>query len=98
MTKKIYRITLFENANGVCEHLAGMAARANGGSNYDLKQMKETGEMLAKEFPQMYPDMTFELIGDNLLHVDMRIGNNYYTVCSIQQVEVWEPETILEEE
>ena len=44
MKKTIYRIELRSGANSVCETIAIMAAKSNGGTPVTLEQLKMIGE------------------------------------------------------
>ena len=98
MNKTIYRITIFADAcNGISETLAVLAAKSNGGNFLSLAQLKSVADGKAIEYPSLYEGVHAELIGDNLLHVDMKRGDEYRQSLVLEMVEIFEPAEELEE-
>lgn len=98
MTTKKFRITLLPNADSLCEKLAVLAAKSNGGQPVTLTQLKTVIDSYAIEYPTLYGDTVAELIGENLLHIDRKIGESWHTVAVIEEVEIMEPEMAAAEE
>lgn len=93
MKKKMYRIALYKYANDVCEKLCSLAAKFNGGENkLTLSQLATLVNAKAIEYPSLYGDCKPELIGENLLHVELKIGSDIHTIMSIEEVEILELE------
>jgi len=90
MKKTIFRTTLLDGSNDLCNTLVLMAAKSNGGAKIALNQLQMIAEANKIQWPVLYGDITAELIGENLLHIDKKIGEDYQTVCIIEQVEVFE--------
>lgn len=97
MTKKHYRIYLFEGANSLCETLATLAAKANGGQELSISDLSGVGKADKIKYPSSNEDITVEPIGDNLLHVDRKIGGEYKTVLRLELVEIMELPLTLDE-
>lgn len=97
---KEYRIKLFSGADQLAETLILLAAKSNGGQWVSLPQMKNLVEAKKLEYPTLYKGYTGEIIGDNILHLDVPTGSGEYkTVLSIEERELFEvEETITEEE
>lgn len=95
--RTMYRITLLPNHNILCQELAIAAARSNG-----LPESKKTTtrelEVIFKHECSKYPtsneNMTFEPIGDNLVHVDRKVLDKYETVLILEQVDILELPTL----
>lgn len=86
-----FRIQLFDGANSTCEALVILAAQSNGGQReLSLKQIKTVADGQIIAYPTLNKDTTAEMIGDNLLHIDTKVDNEYKTVCIIEEVEVME--------
>jgi len=92
MKKTIYRTALFNGHNEPCEKVVLLAAKSNGGAVIGLNDLKTVVDAMKIEYPLLFTDLTVELIGDNLLHIDRKIGDEYETVCSIERVEILELE------
>jgi len=67
-----------------------MAAKSNGGAAISLNDLKTVVDGNRIQYPTLYGDITAEIIGENTLHIDMKIGEEYQTVCSIEKIEVLE--------
>ena len=85
--KKTYRIQLFEHGNLACKTAVLAAAMINGG-NYsltlpDIKKLAEN---------ENCPDTTAELLGDDILCIDVKAGEKWERGCHIEEVEVFELE------
>jgi len=91
----MYRISLLPNSNSLAENLAVIAARVNGGQNaYSLEQMKTIADGNVLQYPALYENHTCEIIGDHILHLDRKVGDNYETVLILEQVDILEVPTI----
>lgn len=88
MKKTIFRVTLFEGSDDLCEKLVAMAAKANGGAKITLKDLKTVSDGNTIQYPILYGNRQAEIIGENILHIDRKIGEDYKTVCVIEQVDV----------
>lgn len=92
-----FRIQLFERSTNLCDSLVILAAKTNGGArDVSLKQLKTVAEGQILQYPALNEDTTAELIGDNLLHIDTKIGDTYKTVCVIEKVEIMELGKVVE--
>lgn len=89
MTKTQFRISLFENANSLCEKLAGMAARSNGCAAFTLGQIKSVAEGNIIEYPTINKGYTASLENNRLTITETR-GEETKTVLSIEQIDVVE--------
>jgi len=86
-----FRIELCEDSNSLCQSLVILAAKSNGGeNNVTLRQLKTVADSETILYPTANRDTTVELIGDTLLHIDRKIGDEYKTVCRIEEVEILE--------
>lgn len=95
MEKLMYRITMTENANSACNDLAIAAAKSNGSKQiFTLEQLQTIYLNEQLKYPTICADSTAELIGDNLLHIDRKVGDDYETVLIIEQVEIMELATL----
>ena len=95
MKKTMYRISLLPNHNLLCQELAIEAARSNGGSELiSIPYLENYFNHETKKYPVSNMDMTFEVIGDNLIHVDRKVGDKYETVLIIEQVDIMEVPTL----
>lgn len=84
-----FRIQLFEGDVSLCKDLVLLASRSNGdGRQTSLKELKTVAEGQIIQYPGLHANTSAELIGDNLLHIDTKVGSEYKTVCIIEQVEV----------
>ena len=73
--KTMFRISLMPNATSLAEKMAVMAAENNGGARqFTLSQIKTVADGNLLEYPSLNKDTTCELIGDNLLHLDRKVG------------------------
>ena len=91
MKKKMYRITLMPNCNGLAETLAILAAKSNGHENkYSLEDLKNVAEGQKILYPSSNEGITCEVLSPNLLHLDRKILDSYETVLIIEQVEIIE--------
>jgi len=92
MKKTIYRTALFNGHNEPCEKLVLLAAKSNGGAAISLNDLKTVVDANRIQWPTLYGDLTAEIIGERILHVDRKMGEQYETVCRIEQVEILELE------
>ena len=90
MKKQMFRVTLTENANNSCSDLVLLSAKSNGGKRLTLLQLKNLYDSDKIRYPTITKDSTAELLSDNLLHIDQKVGETYETVCIIEQVEIME--------
>lgn len=93
--KTLYRISLMENSEGLADTLANLAAKSNGrDKKHSLQDLQHVAKGQQLLYPSLYGGMTCELIGDNILHLDRKVGENYETVLIIEQVEIMEVPTL----
>lgn len=90
---------MFNGSNGLCDTLVLMAAKSNGKGDgkLTLEQLQMVGESNILQFPALYDDVSLEIIGGRILHIDRKIGDEYKTVCVIEEVEILEMEPVNEE-
>lgn len=98
MKKKTYfRIQLLEGANSLCNTLVLLAAQTNGGAKkITLPMLKNVADSETILYPSLNINTSAELIGDNLLHIDTKVGESYKTVCVIEEVEIMELGKVVE--
>ena len=90
--KKYYRICLFKTSD-LGEYVAHLAAKSNGGQYLSLSELVTCIKARSIQYPTLCGKFTAELIGEDLLHIDVNsYGDTYETVCSIEEVEVFELE------
>jgi hypothetical protein len=93
MKRNIYRVSLFPNSNSMCDTIALFAAGFNGGKNaYTLEDLRVTAQGYKMLYPSLSDECNVELIGENTLHIDRKVNDQYETVLSIEQVEILELE------
>jgi len=93
--KTMYRITLFPDCNLLCQDLAVMAAKSNGNDfPAPLKGLEYYFLEQQKKYPTANGDMTFEIIGEHLAHIDRKVGDNWVTVMILEQVEILDVPTL----
>jgi hypothetical protein len=91
MKKTYFKIQLLTGSNTLCQSLVILAAKANGGENQcTLKQLQTVAEGEKILYPSLNEGITVELMDENRLHIDRKIGDEYQTVCIIEQVEIME--------
>jgi len=87
--RKIYRISLTENASQLAETLAILAAKSNGSEKkYSLEDLETVAKGETILYPSLNKNTTCELIGSHLLHLDRKVGESYQTVLILESVEV----------
>lgn len=86
-----YRITIFDKyCLSLAETLAILAAKSNGNENkYSLQDLKNVAEGQKILYPSINENTTCELIGNNILHLDRKIGEDWQTTLIIEQVELF---------
>lgn len=87
---KQYRIKLFEGADGLSKEIAILAAKSNGGAYLPIEKLQGVVEAEKLLYPSMNGGKQAEVIGENLLHIDMDVGGKIETVLSIEEIEVME--------
>lgn len=88
-TKQMYRISIFENAGGLAETLAILAAKSNGQEKkYSLQDLQDVAKGQIILYPSMNENTTCELIGSHILHLDRKVNDEYKTVLILESVEV----------
>lgn len=91
-SKLMYRIFIYPNCSSVWDKLAILAAKHNGGClQYSVTELAAIGKGLRSEYPELTKDTTIEPVGDNLLHIDTKVGETYQTVMRLELVEILEP-------
>lgn len=92
-SKKMYRITLLQDSNSLAETLAILAAKSNGlDTPYPLLDLQGVAKGQILLYPSSNENSTCEIIGENTLHLDRKIGNDYKTVLILEEIEVMEIE------
>jgi len=95
MKKTIYRTSIFKGANDLCEKIVVMASKSNGGKFVALTDLKTVVDGNRIQWPTLYGDCTAEITGEDTLHIDRKIGDDFETVCKIEMIEVLElPQTV----
>lgn len=97
MKKTIYRTALFNGSDTLCEKLVVMASKSNGGDFIPLTDLKTVADAMRIEFPIILGGCSVEIIGEKILHVDKPMGEQYETVCRIEQVEILELEETVDD-
>jgi len=94
-----FRVTLFEGADSLAEKIVSLAAKSNGRkeNKFTLEQLKGVVESEVILYPALYKDTSAEIIGGRILHLDTKRGDEYNTVCVIEEVEVLELEPVNDE-
>lgn len=94
MEKKLFKIELRSDATKLCDEIAILAAQANGGvlKGCSLNDLKKVCEVDFLKYPALYHDTTVSIVGDYTLVIDRKIKDEYKTVCTIQEVTVFETE------
>jgi len=93
----MYRISLLPNHNLLCQELVIACARSNGlpeNKQVSIEELKGIFYIGCQQYPVANADMTFEVIGETLIHVDRKVGDNYETVLILEQVDILEVPTI----
>jgi len=91
MTKKIYRISLFEHSTQLAETLATLAAKSNGcEKKYTLTDLSHVANSEIILYPSLNQNTTCELLDEHTLHLDRKVGDDYKTVLIIEQVDILE--------
>lgn len=94
MKKSTFRVKLMEGSTSLCDTLVVLAAKSNGGEKkLSLEQLKTVADAEVIKYPHPNIDTQVELIGENLLHIDRKIGDDFVTVAIIEQIEVFEVST-----
>ena len=79
-----------EGSTSLCDTLVILAAKSNGGDkHYSLQQLKTVADGKIIEFPVSNEGVTVELIGEHLLHIDRNMDDEWQTICSIEEIEVF---------
>jgi len=92
MKKKLFRLSLFDNAPKCAQAVLLMAAKSNGcvipKFAMSLQELAEYGKAYNKKSD--FVPTQFEVIGENKLHIDSLIDGNWECVAIIEQIEVFE--------
>lgn len=87
------------HSTGLADTLAVMAAKANGNDkSFTLANLKTVADGQILLYPSLNENTACELIGENILHLDRKVGDNYETVLRIEQVEIMEVPTLVYQE
>lgn len=93
--KTMYRIYLMPHSNGLAETLAVMAAKTNGDDkSFTLANLKTIADGQIMTYPSLNENTTCELIGESVLHLDRKVGEQYETVLRIEKVEILDVPTL----
>lgn len=99
MKKTNYRINLFEGSTTLCDTVVLLAAKSNGNvEKTTLEQLKGVVESESLLYPTANRNTKAEIIGERLLQIDTKIGEEYKTVCTIEMVEIFDLKPTLEPE
>ena len=92
----MYRITLFPQFyNKLAETLTLLAAKSNGSEKpYTLEDLKTVAESEKILYPTTNENTTCELVGNNRLHLDRKVGEQYETALILEQVDILELPTL----
>ncbi len=89
MKKQMYRISLLEHSEGLADTLAILAAKSNGrDKKYTIQDLQDVVKGQQLLYPSLYDDITCELIGEHILHLDRKIKGSYENILIIEQVEI----------
>ncbi len=91
-SKKHYQVSLFSGANDAAEAMARLAIKSNGDTPLNLYQLEMVGQGSLIQYPTLNGESKVIKIGDSILHVDKKIGDDWKTVLIIREVEVYELE------
>lgn len=92
MKKNYYRLQLFGDAPQAAKAVVLKAAQCNAGVEiYDLQGLAAYGNGYNQKLAAGYEETQFEIIGENLLHIDCKLNGSYETVAIIEEIEIWEP-------
>ena len=73
--------------------MAILAAKSNGlDTPYPLLDLQGVAKGQILLYPSSNENSTCEIIGENTLHLDRKIGNDYKTVLILEEIEVMEIE------
>ena len=98
MKKKLFRMSLFDNGTEAAKEVILKAAQCNAGvAGYDLRGLASFGEAYNRQLVGEWVETQFEMIGENLLHIDCKSNGSYETVAIIEEIEVWEVKEAHEE-
>ena len=87
--KKQFRICLYPGSNTLCNTLAILAAKFNGGANaMTIEQIKTVAEGNILEYPSMNEGFIVEQVGEHTLHIDKKGDTEYSTVLSLDLIEI----------
>lgn len=86
----MYRIAIYQHENMICDTLAKLACRFNGGVNkVTLKQLQTVADSEIIIYPSCGACKT-ELLEPDILHLERTINGETHTIMSIQEVELLE--------
>lgn len=89
MKKNIYRISLLKGCDTLAKEIAVLAAMSNGHEKrYSLPDLKTVADGQRIMYPSLYGDSQCELIGEHILHLDMKVKDAYETVLILEEVEI----------
>ena len=91
MKKTTFRVKLFEGSTSLCNDLVLLAAKSNGSNQkLSLNDLKTVAKGQQLQYPTLNRDTTVEQIGEHLLHIDIKDGEDYKTIAVIEEIEVFE--------
>jgi hypothetical protein len=94
-----YRIYIYPKCPSMFEKIAVIAAKHNGEqTRYTIPELAAIAKGICSEYPSTTENTTIEQIGDNLLHIDTKVGETYQTVMRLELVELLEPVFVEEED
>lgn len=90
MKQKHYRIILLEGANTLCEKIAGLAARFNGGNEaYSLENLYHVAVGNIIEYSSSNKGLKADLTG-RFLAIDLNKGDEVVNVLQIEEIELFQ--------
>lgn len=94
MKQKHYRITLNEGANTLCEKIAALAARFNGGNeSYNLENLYHVSMGNLIEYGGLNKGLKADLTG-RFLNIDLDKGTEVVNVLNIEEIEIFQLDEI----
>lgn len=98
MTKRQFRLQTFGESTPSVDRVILTAAKSNGDNPISLKQLANLGKGWAEMHDHPKSETQFELIGDHTLRIDAKGRDERETLAVIEEVEVYEPESVIEED
>ncbi len=96
--KRTYYAALYPGYTDLCRQLVWLACANNGGNKEQtIQDLANIVKAECTLYPSLNADINPEIIGDDTLHIDRKIGDKWETVCIIEMRETFElPEPFTE--